>query len=359
MAFTPIKLMQNRRFWLVAGVAGAVVAVFPPLMGVLLLVLLFLLWRNDWNPTRVSSKIKGWLKSDAAVTDTARAEQASAETAEASLRQAVRTEEDNATEVNNLIQTGCSPNTMYKQQWSILHEAVQRGHIETVKVLLDAGADKDCKGGLLGGQYPLTVAVKTGRLDMVRLLIESGANVDLVNKKLIEVAYVHRNLNNQGREIMRLILDSATKDSGRRKSWRTIDIINERKDVCALGAISSTVGPSSRLEFPYSGLEATLMFQQENALIRFNMEPNVADSSLSGDLTLKVRVDGLDDSWIASITPGSNDLVISSSSVVKAITAWVTAEKFCITVPFYASGDAIFCWKLNGAAAAIGKTFAN
>lgn len=312
----------------------------------------------NWNPTRVSSKIKGWLKGHAAVTDAARAEAGQAETAEASLRQAVRTEEDNATEVNNLIQTGCSPNTMYKQQWSILHEAVQRGHIETVKVLLDAGADKDCKGGLFG-QYPLTVAVNTGRLDMVKLLIEAGANVDLINKELIEVAYTRRGSKyNQGGEIMRLILDSVTKDSGRRKSWRTIDIINEWKDVCALGAISSTVGPSSRLEFPYSGLEATLMFQQENALIRFNMEPNVADSLLSGALTLKVRVDGLDDSWIASITPGSNDLVISSSSVVKAITAWVTAEKFCITVPFYASGDAIFCWKLNGAAAAIGKTFA-
>ena len=116
---------------------------------------------------------------------------------------------------------------------------------------------------------------------------------------------------------MRLILDSATKDSGKWKSWRAIDVINEWKDVCALGATSSTVGPSSRLEFPYLGLEATLMFQQENTLIRFNMEPNVVDSSLSGALTLKVRVDGLDDSWIANVTPGSNDLVISSSSVVK------------------------------------------
>lgn len=295
------------------------------------------------------------IKKSDAVSDTTHTEQVRAETVEASLRQAVRTEEDNATEVNNLIQKGCSSNTLYKNNWSILHEAVSRGHIDTVKVLLDAGADKDSKGGLLGGQYPLTVAVKKGRLDIVKLLIESGANVDLV--ELIEVAYVHRKLNNQGGEIMRLMLDRTTKDSRKWKSWRTIDIINEWKDVCALGATSSTVGPSSRLEFPYSGLEATLMFQQENALIRFNMEPNVVDSSLSGVLTLKVRVDGVNYDWTANVPPGSNDIVISSSFVVAAITAWITAKKFCITVPFYVGGNAIFCWDLNGAAAAIGKTF--
>lgn len=289
------------------------------------------------------------------------AEQAGAETIESLLRKTIRTKEDNATEVNNLIQKGCSSNTLYKNNWSILHEAVSRGHIDTVKVLLDAGADKDSKGGIQGGQgkgrSPLRVAIETGRLDMVKLLIESGSTIDLVKEELIGSAYRHLNKNNQGGEIMRLILDRTTKDSRKWKSWRTIDIINEWKDVCGLGALSSTSKSSSRLEDPYSDLEATLMFQQENALIRFNIEPNVVDALLNDEFILKVRVDGVNYDWTANVPPGSNDIVISSSFVVAAITAWITAKKFCITVPFYVGGNAIFCWDLNGAAAAIGKTF--
>jgi ankyrin repeat protein len=57
-----------------------------------------------------------------------------------------------------------------------LHKAVEKGHVEIVRVLLDAGARIDAPD--INGFTPLHVAVKCGQLETVRELLERRANID-------------------------------------------------------------------------------------------------------------------------------------------------------------------------------------
>jgi hypothetical protein len=57
-----------------------------------------------------------------------------------------------------------------------LTRAAERGHLETVRLLLDAGADPDRMDG--DGETPLTCAARKGRLEVLRLLLGPGAGVN-------------------------------------------------------------------------------------------------------------------------------------------------------------------------------------
>ena len=49
----------------------------------------------------------------------------------------------------------------------------QNGHLEIVRLLVEAGADKDKAGNY--GVTPLQIARNKGRLEIVRLLVDAGA----------------------------------------------------------------------------------------------------------------------------------------------------------------------------------------
>ena len=51
---------------------------------------------------------------------------------------------------------------------------MQYGHLEVVRLLVDAGADKDKVNKF--GSTPLYVASDYGHLEIVRLLVEKGAD---------------------------------------------------------------------------------------------------------------------------------------------------------------------------------------
>lgn len=55
--------------------------------------------------------------------------------------------------------------------------------METIKKLVDAGADSDLVDN--NGQTPLFYAIKNGKLDVVEYLAERGANVNVIDKKNI------------------------------------------------------------------------------------------------------------------------------------------------------------------------------
>ena len=64
--------------------------------------------------------------------------------------------------------------------FTALHYAARQGHIETAKLLLDAGADVDQPSG--GDQStPLLVAVINGNYDLAMMLLERGADPNLVS----------------------------------------------------------------------------------------------------------------------------------------------------------------------------------
>ena len=58
-----------------------------------------------------------------------------------------------------------------------LHHAALEGHVEPVRLLLEAGADKNAAETGLGFS-PVHLAAHQGHLDIVHFLIECGANKD-------------------------------------------------------------------------------------------------------------------------------------------------------------------------------------
>ena len=56
--------------------------------------------------------------------------------------------------------------------------ASEKGHVEIVRLLLDAGAGKDCKLARLGST-PLMLASRDNHVEVVRLLLKAGARKDL------------------------------------------------------------------------------------------------------------------------------------------------------------------------------------
>ncbi|KAK9807799.1 hypothetical protein WJX72_009739 [[Myrmecia] bisecta] len=59
--------------------------------------------------------------------------------------------------------------------------AMQAGHLDTVKVLLEAGADLQAVGDC--GCTALELAVKQGHLQSVKFLAEKGADMNRTNKR--------------------------------------------------------------------------------------------------------------------------------------------------------------------------------
>ena len=61
-----------------------------------------------------------------------------------------------------------------------MHLAVWNGHTDIVKLLLDAGADKDIKNSC--HRTPLHLATMKNHTDIVKLLIERGADMEVRDK---------------------------------------------------------------------------------------------------------------------------------------------------------------------------------
>ena len=59
-----------------------------------------------------------------------------------------------------------------------LHAASYKGHLETVRILLDRGLDMDATDGFLD-KTPLSLANDHGYLEVMRLLLDYGANADV------------------------------------------------------------------------------------------------------------------------------------------------------------------------------------
>ena len=56
--------------------------------------------------------------------------------------------------------------------------AVYKGHTDTVKVLIDKGADVDVRTGDIAKTTALIIAVLQGHTETVKALIAKGVNVD-------------------------------------------------------------------------------------------------------------------------------------------------------------------------------------
>lgn len=81
------------------------------------------------------------------------------------------------TRLELLLKEGIAPNGR-ADVWgrTALLEAVDRGHVEMVRLLLDAGADPDLRGG---GHAPLVRAALLGHAQITGMLLKHGADPDI------------------------------------------------------------------------------------------------------------------------------------------------------------------------------------
>jgi ankyrin repeat protein len=60
--------------------------------------------------------------------------------------------------------------------WNPVHAASQNGHLDVVRLLIDAGVPVDIRNG--AGKTPLALASSKGKLEVVHFLIEQGADLN-------------------------------------------------------------------------------------------------------------------------------------------------------------------------------------
>ena len=90
-------------------------------------------------------------------------------------------------ELESLLKKPLNPNVRDEHGTTPLHCAAERGHVESLRLLIEAGAEKDARDqgpdrsrGMmpLHGATPLYIAAQNGHLDVVRHLVEVGAHKD-------------------------------------------------------------------------------------------------------------------------------------------------------------------------------------
>ncbi|GGE63787.1 ankyrin repeat domain-containing protein [Priestia taiwanensis] len=80
--------------------------------------------------------------------------------------------------VKALLKEDCTlVHALSEDGWSALHLAAYFGHEETVKVLIEFGADVHLKAKNNNGNIPLHAAVANKQLTIVKLLLEHGTDV--------------------------------------------------------------------------------------------------------------------------------------------------------------------------------------
>ena len=81
--------------------------------------------------------------------------------------------------VKALLSADADKETLTPDGWTPLSLAANAGHLDIVKALLDAGANKEAPGP--GGWTPLSLAVNKGHLDIVKALLDAGVDTHYLN----------------------------------------------------------------------------------------------------------------------------------------------------------------------------------
>jgi ankyrin repeat protein len=97
--------------------------------------------------------------------------------------------------------------------------AAQRGDVETVKLLLEKGADINYKHAMVLGHTPMTIAAAWGHTEIVSLLLDHGASVDQQNEDGVSTLQCAASTDKS--ELVKLLLDRKADVNHRDKAGRT------------------------------------------------------------------------------------------------------------------------------------------
>ena len=106
---------------------------------------------------------------------------------------------------------------LYEATTTYLIEATLRGHVETVRFLLEHGANPNI-AGMLASQTPLLVATRGGHVEIVDLLLDYGADFSAVDHpgKLSAIEYA---ITDEHAAIVRRLLAAGARPKFRRLSF--------------------------------------------------------------------------------------------------------------------------------------------
>jgi|GEM_PF-1263561 len=97
--------------------------------------------------------------------------------------------------------------------------AAQRGDVETVRLLLEKGADINYKHAMVLGHTPMTIAAAWGHTGVVLLLLDRGASVDQQNEDGVSALQCAASTDKS--ELVKLLLDRMADVNHRDKAGRT------------------------------------------------------------------------------------------------------------------------------------------
>eukprot|EP00435_Cladocopium_sp_Y103_P017390 s88_g4.t1 len=80
--------------------------------------------------------------------------------------------------LEKLLKSPRDPNVIHAVGFTPLHAVAIQGHLEAVRLLLEAGAELETRITAIDGTVPLHLAACYGHLDVVRVLVEAGAEKD-------------------------------------------------------------------------------------------------------------------------------------------------------------------------------------
>ena len=133
--------------------------------------------------------------------------------------------------VRLLVDAGADKESRDANRWTALLHAAAGGHTEIAGLLLDAGADKDVCNGF--GKSALLLATENGRTEISRMLVDGGADTDLQDKKTGKTALMYA-ASAGHTDIARLVLDAgADKDVRQRdgKSALLLAVVNRHIEI--------------------------------------------------------------------------------------------------------------------------------
>ena len=86
--------------------------------------------------------------------------------------------EGDSVELEKLLKSPRDPNVVNKNGFTPLHDAASSGQLESIRLLLEAGAKLEARSTAIQWMAPLHLAARYGHFDVVRVLVEAGAVKD-------------------------------------------------------------------------------------------------------------------------------------------------------------------------------------
>ena len=121
--------------------------------------------------------------------------------------------EGNLERVRDLLSKGVDPTSPWQSHWRPLCNAINEGHSDVIKILLEAGANPH---GIDNTKSPLHYAVWKGNTDAVKMLLDAGADPN--KEKFREETPLDLAYRKNHKEVIQLLVNAGQKAKTRRTS---------------------------------------------------------------------------------------------------------------------------------------------